>query len=164
MKHHKPLIISFLLLVLSLLITTPVQAETKVSTTPKNLIVVGKRCLIVNLGCTSTTRYLLLRPTKEVTDLKIITLDLNSTDGAKVFSANSIKVDLSSVSSQVQKLSNNISGNTSNKKPSEQSSNASIKVPLEFNFQNTSSGEFNGTLLVIIEVGGFKTPPSVRCS
>ena len=145
MKQQKLIITGLLISALSLLIANPVQAQPKVTTTPTNLTVAGKRCLIAEFGCTTTTRYLLLRSNQEVTDLKIITLDLNRTDGTKVFSANAININSSNVSSQIQKLS----------------TNASLKIPIEFNFQDSPSGEFNGTLLVIYPDGELAIPLTI---
>ncbi|MGK7899319.1 MAG: hypothetical protein AB4372_38310 [Xenococcus sp. (in: cyanobacteria)] len=146
MKYHKLLFIGLLISGLSLFVANPVHAEPKVTTIPTNLTVAGKRCLIAKFDCKTTTRYLLLRSNQEVTNLKIIPLDLNRTDGAKVFSADAIKINSSNISSQIQKLP----------------TNAFLKIPIDFNFKDTSSGEFNGSLLVIYQDGELSIPLTVK--
>ncbi len=146
MKYRQPFIIGLLISAFSLLLISPVQAEPKITSTPTNLTVAEKRCLVNQLGCTKVRRNLLLRSSQEVNNVKIVSLDLNRTDGAKVFPANSLKINLSNSA---------ISGN-------KLQANQPVLIPLDFDFQQVSSGEFSGVLLIISADSEIAIPVTVK--
>ncbi|NJM20446.1 MAG: hypothetical protein HC836_12150 [Richelia sp. RM2_1_2] len=145
-KYHQPLFIGLLISFLSLSIAAPVRAESKISATPTNLTVAGKRCFINRSNCKQAKRHLLLRSQQEVTNIKIISSDLNRTDAAQVFPADAIKINSANISTTIQQLN----------------ANESVTVPIEFNLQNIPSGEFNGTLLVTYADGEIIIPVNIK--
>jgi|GEM_PF-1010563 len=145
-KYHQPLFIGLLISFLSLSIAAPVRAESKINATPTNLTVAGKRCFINRSNCTQAKRHLLLRSQQEVTNIKIISSDLNRTDAAQVFPADAIKINSANISTTIQQLN----------------ANESVTVPIEFDLQNIPSGEFNGTLLVTYADGEIIIPVNIK--
>lgn len=146
MKYGQPFIILLLTSAFSLLIASPVRAEPKIIYTPTNLTLSEKRCLVNYLGCTKVKRNLLLRSSEEVNNIKIVSLDLNRTDGAKVFPAHSLTINSANSALSVNKLQ----------------ANQPVLIPIEFDFQNVYSGEFNGVLLVISSDSELTIPVSVK--
>lgn len=146
MKYGQPFIIGLLISAFSLLIASPVQAEPKIIYNPTNLTLAEKRCLFNQLGCAQVKRNLLLRSSQKVNNIKIVSLDLNRTDGAKVFPANSITINSANSAVSVNKLL----------------ANQPLSIPIKFDLQNVSSGEFNGVLLVISSDSELTIPVSVK--
>ena len=145
-KYHQPLFIGLLISFLSLSIAAPVRAESKINATPTNLTVAGKRCFINRVNCTKVKRNLLLRSKQEVTNIKIISSDLNRTDATQVFPADAIQINSANISTTIQQLN----------------ANEFVTVPIEFDLQNIPSGEFNGTLLVTYVDGEIIIPVNIK--
>ncbi|PAX51497.1 hypothetical protein [Brunnivagina elsteri] len=146
MKYRQPFITGLLISAFSLLLVSPVQAEPKITATPQNLTVAEKRCFFKQLDCTKVKRNLLLRSSQEINNIKVVSLDLNRTDGAKVFPANSLKINLSNSTIPGNKLQ----------------ANQPVSIPLEFDFQQVSSGEFSGVLLIISPDSEITIPITVK--
>lgn len=123
----------------SLLLAAPVLAE--ITITPINLTVVGTRCLIVNIGCTSITRSLLLNTDQELTNLRVQSLDLSRKDGVNVLPTNAIAPTLPTDSVQSYQF---------------------VSVPVKFDLSEASSGEYDGVLLIAYEGGQLTYPITVR--
>mgnify|MGYP001791643729 FL=1 len=145
-KYHQPLFIGLLISFLGLSIAAPVRAESKINATPTNLTVAGKRCFINRVNCTKVKRNLLLRSKQEVTNIKIISSDLNRTDAAQVFPADAIQINSANISTTIQQLN----------------ANEFVTVPIEFDLRNIPSGEFNGTLLVTYADGEIRISVNIK--
>ncbi len=104
------------------------------------------KVLVNRINCTKAKRHLLLRSQQEVTNIKIISSDLNRTDAAQVFPADAIKINSVNISTTIQQLN----------------ANESVTVPIEFDLQNIPSGEFNGTLLVTYADGEIIIPVNIK--
>ena len=142
-KHRQRILMGLFISALSLVIAVPVQAQPKVNPTPTNLMVVGKRCVIFNLGCTEIERNLLLRSDQAISDVQIRSLDLPRADGVQVLPANAIK--LNSSSSNLATDDHQL-----------------LTIPLAFDFRQVPSGEFSGVLLVVYAGGELSIPVTVR--
>jgi ElaB/YqjD/DUF883 family membrane-anchored ribosome-binding protein len=141
------LVIGLLISALSISIAPSVEAaEAKITANPTNLSVAETNCFFTKSACTKARRNILLRTNQRVDNLQIITLDLNSTDGTKVFPANAITIYSPSESQQI----NSIPGN----KP--------IKIPIEFDINQIPSGEFNGNLLITYGENELIIPMNVK--
>ncbi len=142
MKRRQKNMLRLFISILSLLLTTtPALAEQKVTVTPSNLTVMGTRCLVFNLKCTTVKRNLLLKTDQALTNPQILSLDLNRADGGTVLPATAIRPTLSSSSIQP---------------------NQPISIPVQFDFNQVQSGEYSGVLLVNYAGGELPIPITVR--
>lgn len=142
MKHRQKTTLGLFISILSLLLTTtPTLAEAKVNVIPSNLTIVGTRCLSFNFGCTTVKRNLLLRTNEALTNLQILSVDLNRADGAAVLPATATRPTLPADSAQP---------------------NQALTIPVQFNFSQINSGEYSGILLIIYANGELTIPVIVR--
>jgi hypothetical protein len=118
-----------------------VMAQTKVTPIPSNLTVLGTRCVLPQLGCEAIARNLLLRSDRGITNLQIYSLDLNRLDGAAVFPAQSIRPTISQNFLQP---------------------NQPLTIPIQFDLDNTPSGEYNGAILLSYTEGELTIPMAIR--
>ncbi len=129
-------LLSLTLLTLGCLTSNAAIAQTKVLTKPDSLTITGIRG-----AATNETRTLTLRSTDPVNNIRIYAFDLYNSDRDRVFPKSLITVP-----SQV-KLVNNESLET---------------FPVEFNLQNSPSGEFQGEILISYDGSEVSVPVIVR--
>lgn len=144
MNSYKKIFIGVLVSASSFLAPSVVKAEPNITSTPGNISVEDRKCLVERFDCPKIKRNLFLRSNQAVKDAKILTLDLNRSDGAQVFPANAIKVNLSN--SNINNLP----------------INQPLLTPIEFEIKDVPSGEYNGNLLVITSSSELVIPISVK--
>jgi predicted nuclease with TOPRIM domain len=129
-------LLSLSLFTLGCLTSNDAIAQTKVLAKPDSLTITGIRG-----AATKETRNLTLRSTDPINNIRIYTFDLYNSDRDRVFPKSLITVP-----SQV-KLVNNESLET---------------FPVEFNLQNSPSGEFQGEILISYDGSEVSVPVIVR--
>ena len=133
--------ISLFMLTLGLVLAaSPAQAEAKVTLNPSSLTVVGTQCPAF-FKCPPVKRNLLIKTNEVITDLQVITLDLNRADSTTIVPTSAIRLTLPTKSVQP-------------KQP--------LTFPVEFDFNKISSGEYSGQLLVVYDNGELSVPVIVR--
>ncbi len=141
MKRSQKTMISLFMLTLGLVLTaSPAQAEAKVTLNPSSLTVVGTQCPAF-FKCPPVKRNLLVKTNEVITDLQVITLDLNRADSTTIVPTSAIRLTLPNKSVQP-------------KQP--------LTFPVEFDFNKIRSGEYSGQLLVVYDNGELSVPVIVR--
>lgn len=141
MKRSQKTMISLFMLTLGLVLTaSPAQAEAKVTLNPSSLRVVGTQCPAF-FKCPPVKRNLLVKTNEAITDLQVITLDLNRADSTTIVPTSAIRLTLPNKSVQP-------------KQP--------LTFPVEFDFNKIRSGEYSGQLLVVYDNGELSVPVIVR--
>jgi hypothetical protein len=141
MKRSQKTMMSLFVLTLGLLLaTSSAKAEPKVTLNPSSLTVVGMQCPIF-LECPPVKRNLLIQTNEAISNLQVVTLDLNRADSTAVVSATAISPTLSTKSLQPKQT---------------------VTVPVELNFNQIRSGEYSGQLLVIYDKGELSVPTILR--
>jgi hypothetical protein len=143
MNYYKKVAILMLVSASSVLAPSIVKAEPKITSTPPNILVAEQKCWLGQFFCPKVRRNLFLRSNQVVKDVKILSLDLASSNGTQVFPANAIKVNLAS--SSINNLPNQ-----------------PLLTPIEFDLKNVESGEYNGNLLVITSDSELVIPISLK--
>lgn len=140
MKRSQKTIMGLFISTLSLfLAATPVHAEPTI--TPSSLTVVETRCLVFKLGCNTVQRQLLLQTSEPLSNLQVVSLDLNGNDGASIIPATAIRAKVSVDSVQPNQ--------------------PLLTIPVQFDFSQVQSGEYKGDLLVIYNTGQKLTVPVI---
>jgi hypothetical protein len=141
MKRSQKTMMSLFVLTLSLLLaTSSAKAEPKVTLNPSSLTVAGMQCPIF-FKCPPVKRNLLIQTNEAISNLQVVTLDLNRADSTAVLSATAISPTLSTKSLQPKQT---------------------VTVPVELNFNQIRSGEYSGQLLVIYDKGELSVPTILR--
>jgi hypothetical protein len=141
MKRSQKTMMSLFMLTLGLLLaTSSAKAEPKVTLNPSSLTVVGTQCPIF-WECPPVKRNLLIQTNEAISNLQVVTLDLNRADSTAVVSATAISPTLSTKLLQPKQT---------------------VTVPVELNFNQIRSGEYSGQLLVIHEKGELSVPVILR--
>jgi hypothetical protein len=141
MKRSQRMMMSLFMLTLGLLLaTSSAKAEPKVTLNPSSLTVVGMQCPIF-WACPPVKRNLVIQTNETISNLQIVTLDLNRADSTAVLPATAISPALSTKSLQPKQT---------------------IRVPVELNFNQIRSGEYSGQLLVIHDKGELSVPTILR--
>ncbi|MBE9212835.1 hypothetical protein IQ247_09040 [Plectonema cf. radiosum LEGE 06105] len=141
MKRSQKTMISLFMLTLGfVLAASPAQAEAKVTLNPSSLTVVGTQCPAF-FKCPPVKRNLLVKTNEVITDLQVITLDLNRADSTTIVPTSAIRLALPNQSVQP-------------KQP--------LTFPVEFDFNKIRSGEYSGQLLVVYDNGELSVPVIVR--
>ncbi len=141
MKRSQKTMISLFMLTLGLVLTaSPAQAEAKVTLNPSSLTVVGTQCPAF-FKCPPVKRNLLVKTNEVITDLQVITLDLNRADSTTIVPTSAIRLTLPNKSVQP-------------KQP--------LTFSVEFDFNKIRSGEYSGQLLVVYDNGELSVPVIVR--
>lgn len=141
MKRSQKTMISLFMLTLGLALTaSPGQAEAKVTLNPSSLTVVGTQCPAF-FKCPPVKRNLLVKTNEAITDLQVITLDLNRADSTTIVPTSAIRLTLPNKSVQP-------------KQP--------LTFSVEFDFNKIRSGEYSGQLLVVYDNGELSVPVIVR--
>ncbi|MFP4394491.1 MAG: hypothetical protein ACLFTI_04425 [Anaerolineales bacterium] len=125
---------ALLALGLALLWTTPLIAQGGGEISPAQLTISGMRGQRVS-------RTLLVRPAEDITGLRVVSLDLEDTQGEEVFPASAIHTDLPD---------------------DEIAAQSALTVPLTFDLTSAPSGKFSGELLFSYDGGSFSVPVTVH--
>lgn len=136
MKLLRYSLLSLALSTLGFLFSDPALAQAKVLVTPDSLTVTGIR------GTTAhETRTLAVRSTAPVTNLRIFAFDLYNSDRDRIFPKRLITVPPAITQINVDNIEN---------------------LPVEFNFKEAPSGEFQGNILLSYQGNEFSVPVTVR--
>lgn len=127
-------ILKSLFLSLFILIESPAFAQAEVVINPRAITVNGTRG-------ESITRTVTLRTNEKINNLKIVTSDLLSADNNSILPAEAIKLTSSPTQVIPQEL---------------------ISLPVKFNLQAASSGEFTGEIVLTYEAGEKTIPVIIR--
>jgi hypothetical protein len=141
MKRSQKTMMSLFVLTLGLLLAaSSAQAEQKVTLNPSSLTVVGTQCPIF-CKCPPVKRNLLIQTNEAISNLQVVTLDLNRADSTAVVSATAISPTLLTKALQPKQT---------------------VTIPVELNFNQIRSGEYSGQLLVIYDKGELSVPTILR--
>jgi hypothetical protein len=141
MKRGQKTMMGLLSLTLGLVLAVPpVKAEPAVTVIPSSLTVVGTQCPAF-FNCPPIERQLLIQTNQAIANLKILSLDLNRTDGATVVPATVIRPILTASSVQP---------------------NQPLTVLVQFDLSVAHSGEYSGVLLAVYSDGQLTVPVIVR--
>lgn len=131
-RHFDILKILFLSLIIWM--ESPALAQAEVVTNSKAITINATRG-------ENVTRTITLRTSEKISNLKVVTLDLLSADNSSVLPARTIKLTSPPTQINPQEL---------------------ISLPIQFDLQNSSSGEFTGEIVLTYEAGEKTIPVIVR--